>query len=408
MAQIAPFKGLRPKPELVSRVAVLPYDVVDTEEARRIAEGNRFSFFHVSKPEIDFPQGTDLHDPKVYRYGKEYLSGMIREGIMRIDEKPCYYCYTQIMDGREQTGFIACVSIDDYLQNRVKRHELTRQDKEDDRTNHTDIINANTGQVFLFYKDNDSKQALREEVLRLEPVYDFISEDGVRHIVRVIGDERLIQALTASFEDDILYIADGHHRAAAAVRVGMKRREQAIKYDGSEEFNRFMAVLFPHRQLKILAYNRVVRDLNGMSTEAFLEAVQKKFSLEVTGRNEPEQVHEFCMFCAGKWYLLKPIFEMSRHPVASLDVSVLQEHLLKPILGIQDPRTDPRIDFVGGKGSASEIQRRVERGDYAVAFSLYPTTIEQLMNVADENGIMPPKSTWFEPKLRCGIVVHLL
>lgn len=408
MAHISEFCGLRPKKEFVSRVSVLPYDVVSSEDARRIAGDNALSFFHVSKPEIDFPGSVDTHEPEIFNHGRDYLQKMIHDGIFIQDDNPSLYLYTQIIDGREQTGLIACVSIDDYQAKIIKKHELTREDKERERTRHTDIINANTGQVFLFYNDNGSKQKLIENAMSLEPEYDFVSSDGVRQIIRIINKQSLIEKFKDAFKNDVLYIADGHHRAASAVRVGMERRKDNPGFTGNEEFNRFMAVIFPHRQLKIIAYNRIVRDLNGHSVEEFIAMISKNFEIEKTQQKESETLHDIFMYCGGTWHKLSPRFDPGDDPINSLDVKILQEFILGPILGIKDARTDKRIDFVGGKNSIAEIQKRVDDGSFAVAFSLSPTKIEQLMSVSDMDGIMPPKSTWFEPKLQSGIILHLL
>ncbi len=408
MAMISEFRGLRPKKEDVSRVAVLPYDVVTSEEAAHAAEGNPMSFFHVSKPEIDFSEGTDLDRGEIYRHGRDNLMQMIADGVFIQDEDPYLYLYTQMMDGREQTGLIACVGINDYLDTTIKKHELTREDKELDRTTHTDIVNANTGQVFLFFNENESKRDIFSQALSIKPEYDFVTEDGVRQIVRVIRDKSMIETLKTAFLGEVLYIADGHHRAAAAVRVGERRRQENPGYDGTEEFNRFMAVIFPHPQLKILAYNRAVRDLNGMTGKEFIAALSKKFTVEKTERSIPDSIHSVCMYLDSEWYLLRPLFDPGDDPIESLDVKIVQEHILGLILGIKDPRTDTRIDFIGGKNSVRELQKLVDSGDFSIAFSLHPTGIEQLMRVSDMDGIMPPKSTWFEPKLRSGILVHLL
>ncbi len=408
MAAISEFKGLRPHKEYVARVSVLPYDVVSTEEARKLAGDNKLSFFHVSKPEIDFPRDADTHDPKIFNHGRDYLKKLISDGIYFQESTPCMYLYTQIMDGREQTGLIACVSIDDYQNKIIKKHELTREDKEIERTRHTDIINANTGQVFLFYKDSETKQQLIKDAMMLEAEYDFESADGVRQIVRIIKDRGMIEQFKAAFKDDVLYIADGHHRAASAVRVGMERRKASPGYTGAEEFNRFMAVIFPHRQLKIIAYNRIVRDLHGKTEEEFIAEVSENFIVEKTEKKSSENVHELFMYTGGSWYRLAPRFIPEEDPISSLDVKILQEYILGPVLGIEDPRTDKRINFIGGKNSVDEIQKSVDSGSYRVAFSLCPTKIEQLMSVSDMDGIMPPKSTWFEPKLQSGIVIHLL
>jgi uncharacterized protein (DUF1015 family) len=408
MAHIHEFRGLRPKKELVTQVAVLPYDVVSTEEARESALHNKYSFFHVSRPEIDFSDEIDCHDPLVYSHGKEYLNNLISDGILFQDDPACLYLYTQILDGREQTGIIACVDIDDYLNNNIKKHELTREDKENDRATHTDIINANTGQVFLFFNDNGSKKGLFLKALQTAVEYDFKSEDGVRQIVRIIRDKELIDSFKDSFKDDIFYIADGHHRAAAATRVCRKRRKEQPDYTGNEEFNRFMAVIFPHSQLMILPYNRIVHDLNGLTKEQFIEKISMNFNVRKTDMMVPQQVHNICMYMDRSWYLLSPLFDPGNDPIQSLDVKLVQEKILGPILAIHDPRKDTRIDFIGGKESIQHLVKRVDSGVSQVAFSLFPTTIEQLIRVSDADKIMPPKSTWFVPKLRSGIVVHLL
>jgi uncharacterized protein (DUF1015 family) len=408
MALIKEFMGLRPKKEYVEKISALPYDVVSTDEARKIAKDNEFCFFHVSKPEIDFSDDIDTHDRKVFQHGKDYLYGMKDKGIFTQEKEPSLYLYTQIMDGREQTGLIACVSIDDYMKKIIKKHELTREDKELERTTHIDILGANTGQVFLFFNDTGSKKGLFNTAMQLPVEYDFVSGDGVRQIVRIIRDKKLIDSIKTALKDDVLYIADGHHRAAAAVRVGTQRRKDNPGFNGDEEFNYFMAVIFPHSQLKILPYNRIVKDLNGMSSEQFMGKVSEKFTVTKTGSPAPESVHDICMYLDKTWYLLRPRLDPGRDPIGSLDVNILQENILIPVLGIQNPRTDKRIDFVGGKKSMVEIQKRVDDGAFTVAFSLFPTTIEQLMRVSDTDGIMPPKSTWFEPKLQSGVVIHLL
>lgn len=408
MANINEFRGLRPKREYVSSVAVLPYDVVSTEEARVLANSNKYSFFHVSKPEIDFSDEIDHHDLKIYGHGSKYLRRLINDGVFSQDIKPCMYLYTQVQNGREQTGLIACVDIDDYINKVVKKHELTREDKEKDRTLHTDIINANTGQVFLFFNDDNSKKNIFNIAINIKPEYDFTSDDGVRQIIRIINDPELISAFKKAFANDVLYIADGHHRAAAAVRVGLQRRKTFTDYNGSEEFNRFMAVIFPHSQLKILPYNRVVRDLNGQGKEEFMNALSSKFTIDNTTETVPGSIHCFCMYLDKGWYMLRPRFSPGGDPIDSLDVKLLQDHILGPELGITDPRNDKRIDFIGGSSSIEKMQESVDTGQFKVGFSLFPTTIEQLMRVSDADKIMPPKSTWFEPKLRSGIVVHLL
>ncbi len=408
MANINEFRGLRPQKEFVSRVAVLPYDVVSTEDARAMAKNNKFSFFHISKPEIDFTDEMDYQDAKIFAHGSDYLRNMINDGILFQDTKPCLYLYTQVSDGREQTGLIACVDIDDYSNKTIKKHELTREDKENDRTRHTDIINANTGQVFLFFNEDKSKKEIFQKAMNIKPEYDFVSEDGVRQILRIIDDTDMIQFFKKAFSNDVLYIADGHHRAAAAARVGLFRRKAFPSYNGTEEFNRFMAVIFPHSQLKILPYNRVVSDLNGLEKDEFIRIISNEFIIESTTESVPGSIHSFCMYLDSSWYMLRPRFTPDTDPIDNLDVKLLQDHILCPVLGIKDPRNDTRIDFIGGSASIKKMQEFVDSGRFKVAFSLFPTTIEQLMRVSNADKIMPPKSTWFEPKLRSGIVVHLL
>ncbi|PKL36169.1 MAG: DUF1015 domain-containing protein [Spirochaetae bacterium HGW-Spirochaetae-1] len=408
MAAIKAFRGLRPRPDLAEKVAELPYDVLSSDEARQVAEGNQYSFFHVTKPEIDMSLDINIYDESVYAAGKRNLDSFIHEGILIQDREPRLYLYTQIMNGRSQTGLVACVSIDDYIENRVKKHELTREDKEQDRTRHLDILNANCGPVFLLYREDGAKKKLFDQAISIKPIYDFTAEDGITHIVRVIENPELISGFEKAFSRDNLYIADGHHRAASAVRVGQNRRKENPAYTGEEEFNHFLAVIFPHDQLRILAYNRAVKDLNGMENDSFLQQVMKEFTVEKSSRKVPLGTCEFSMYLDGTWSTLKPRFTVSGDPIEGLDVKILQDHLLEPVLGIGDPRTDNRISFIGGIRGTEELEKLVDSGKYKVAFSLYPTTLIQLMNVSDTDGIMPPKSTWFEPKLRSGLVVHLL
>jgi uncharacterized protein (DUF1015 family) len=408
MAAIKEFRGLRPKKDLAHRIAELPYDVVSSEEAKEIAKGNQYSFFHISKPEIDLPANVNLYDDGVYEAGKINFSRFIQDGYLLQDEQPKLYLYSQVMQGRQQNGLVACVSIDDYINNNVRKHELTRKDKEQDRTRHIETLSAQAGPVFLFYKEDSFKKVLYEEALRLEPAYDFIASDGIRHILRVIDNTSLIDSFKKAFARDILYIADGHHRAASAATVGLNRRKANPSYTGSEEFNWFLTVIFPHDQLQILAYNKVVKDLYGLTKEAYLKKVAERFSVKKTGIKSPQALHQFSMYLDSEWYTLIPAFNIPDDPIESLDVQILQNMLLDPVLGIKDPRTDKRIDFIGGIRGTQELERLVDSGEYQVAFSMYPTTIEQLIAVADADKIMPPKSTWFEPKLRSGIVVHLL
>ena len=408
MAQIKAFRGLRPVRALAEEVSELPYDVVNSQEAREIVGGNANSFYHVIKPEIDLPEDTDPYSDLVYETGRKNLEKLVHEGAMKQDDEPSLYLYTQIMNGRPQTGLMACVSIDDYLENRIKKHELTREDKENDRTRHLDTLNANTGLVFLLYNEDGTKRALFEKAQQIEPEYDFTAPDGITHILRRIDDPVLIESFTSAFSNDILYIADGHHRAASASRVGVMRREKNPSYSGDEEYNWFLTVIFPHDQLQILPYNRVVRDLNGMDPEEFLNRLGKDFTVEKNGLKIPARQSHFSLYLSGAWYTLVPKFSVSDDPIDGLDVKILQDSILEPLLGIGDIRMDSRIDFIGGIRGTDELERHVDSGKYSMAFSMYPTTVSQLMRVSDNGAIMPPKSTWFEPKLRSGLVVHLL
>lgn len=408
MAKIRAFRGIRPVKELADKIAELPYDVVSLPEVIGIAGNNPYNFYHVTRSEMDLAPGTDPYSPEVYKKAKETFETFISKGYMIEERKPMFYLYSQVMDGRMQTGVVACADVDDYLKEIIKKHELTREEKELDRTRHIDITKANTGPVFLIYRDNDQKRKLVERAMKAEPVYDFTAVDGIRHIVRLIEDQQLIEEIEKSFTDDELYIADGHHRAASAVRVCKMRREANPGYTGDEEFNGFLAVIFPHSQLKILAYNRVVRDLNGMSDDGFMKKLSQEFTVEKSGVKVPVKVNTFSMYFRGEWYTVKPEFKISEDPIESLDVTIIQKKILAPLLGINDPRKDKRIDFVGGIRGTAELEKIVDSGEFAVAFSMYPTEIEQLMNVSDAGMIMPPKSTWFEPKLRDGLLVHVL
>ena len=410
MAKIKAFKAVRPKKELASKVAELPYDVMDFEEAKKMAEGNPISFLHIDRAEIDLEDGTDPYDKSVYEKAKSNLDKFTNEGTLIQDNKPNIYVYRQIMNGRIQTGIVCCTSIDDYLNEVIKKHEFTREDKEQDRINHVDHCNANTGPIFMTYKNNDKINSIIDEQTKKDPEYEFTTEDGITHIVFVIEDEAAIEKLENLFETvDSIYIADGHHRAAAGVKVGAMRREAAGEKN-SDEYGYFLAVLFPDEQLKIFDYNRVVKDLNGLTKESYLEKVSEKFDIEVVNKPfKPEEIHTFGMYLENNWYKLtaKEGSYNKEDNVAALDVSILQDNLLSPILGIENPRTDKRIDFVGGIRGIGELSRRVENG-MKVAFSMYPTTIGELMAIADEGRVMPPKSTWFEPKLRSGLFIHTL
>jgi len=414
MPVIKPFKALRPEPELVTKVASPPYDVLNSEEARQLVKDNPYSFLYVNKAEIDLDSSVDHYDQRVYEKASENLNKLIKEKVYLQDEQEKIYIYRQIMKGRAQIGLVVCVPIDDYLEGKIKKHENTREDKEKDRMNHIDFTDANTGPVFLTYKAKDEiKQIVNRWTKEENPVYDFTSEDGITHTCWVINDKSTIQQLVESFAGiDYLYIADGHHRAAAGTKVGLKRREQLKNYTGKEEFNYFLSVLFPHDELYIMDYNRVVTDLAGSSEEEFIQKISEKFSIEKykeEGPYRPEARHTFGMYLGNCWYKVtaRPGTFNENDVVDSLDVSILQNNLLTPILEIEDPRTDQRIEFVGGIRGLEELEKRVKAG-IKVAFSLHPTSIEELMKVADAKRLMPPKSTWFEPKLRSGIFIHKL
>ena len=411
MAVIRKFKAIRPTSKMAEAVAALPYDVVNSEEAREMTKDKPYSFLHVDKAEIDLPVGTDIYSPQVYAKAKENLDKLVSDGILVQDNKPMLYVYELTMDGRSQTGLVACTSIDEYLNGIIKKHELTREDKEQDRIRHVDICNANTGPIFLAYRTVDEISAIIENVKKNAPVYDFTAEDGIKHRAWVIDDDETANKLIELFKAvPNLYIADGHHRNASAAKVGLKRRAEHPDYTGDEEFNYYLAVIFPSDQLKIMDYNRVVKDLNGMTSEEFMNKLAEKFDIhEAEGKAKPEKQYDFGMYLDKKWYMLTAKENLRvNDAVAGLDVSILQDNVLIPILGIGDIRTDKRIDFVGGIRGLGELERRVDSGEMKVAFAMYPTSIDQLMTIADENKIMPPKSTWFEPKLRSGLFIHSL
>ena len=411
MAVIRKFKAIRPTSEMAEAVAALPYDVVNSEEAREMTKDKPYSFLHVDKAEIDLPVDTDIYSPQVYAKAKENLDKLVSDGILVQDNKPMLYVYELTMDGRSQTGLVACTSIDEYLNGIIKKHELTREDKEQDRIRHVDICNANTGPIFLAYRTVDEISAIIENVKKNAPVYDFTAEDGIKHRAWVIDNDETANKLIELFKAvPNLYIADGHHRNASAAKVGLKRRAEHPDYTGDEEFNYYLAVIFPSDQLKIMDYNRVVKDLNGMTSEEFLNKLAEKFDIhEAEGKAKPEKQYDFGMYLDKKWYMLTAKENLRvNDAVAGLDVSILQDNVLIPILGIGDIRTDKRIDFVGGIRGLGELERRVDSGEMKVAFAMYPTSIDQLMTIADENKIMPPKSTWFEPKLRSGLFIHSL
>ena len=414
MAIIRPFKAVRPKPELVTRVASPPYDVLNREEAFQMAKDNPDSFLHIGKSEIDLEANIDPYDEKVYQKAKANLDKMIEKKIYIQDETKKIYIYRQIMDGRSQTGLVVCTSIDDYLNGVIKKHENTRNDKEQDRINHVNITDANTGPIFLAYRKNQKiSQIIDEWVNKEKPVYDFISEDGITHTCWIIDSEQVIYQLIKVFSKiEYLYIADGHHRAASGVKVGLSRREKFKDFTGDEEFNYFLSVLFPDNELCIMDYNRVVSDLWGNSNETFLEKISRKFEIETQESDipyKPQSKHTFGMYLNEKWYKLTAKVNTfdDEDVVERLDVSILQNNLLSPVLGIEDPRTDKRIEFIGGIRGLEELKKRVDNGA-KVAFSLFPTSMADLMAVADAKKVMPPKSTWFEPKLRSGIFIHKL
>ncbi|MBP1625618.1 MAG: hypothetical protein H6Q00_93 [Holophagaceae bacterium] len=407
MSQIKPFRAYRPKSDLAARVASVPYDVINTREARQLSAGNPHSFLRVGRPEVDLPEGIDEHSDAVYAKGAENLRAFIADGTLLHEDEPCLYVYQQKADDHVQTGLVALCSVKEYEEGLIKKHELTRKDKEDDRTRHVAAQSANAEPVFLTYRSVPYIDGIVDKVCDTEPLYDIVTPDGIGHTVWRISDQTVIYALAHLFDGiDNLYIADGHHRTAAAIRYAQAKRTEAST--GTEPFESFMAVVFPHDQLKIMDYNRVVKDLNGLSPEAFLAQVAQVFDVSETRRSKPEAPRTFGMYLKGKWYRLEAKIGSfpASDPIRGLDVSILQDNLLSPVLGIKDPRTDSRIDFVGGIRGMAELERRVNEGA-AVAFSLFPTSIEQLMSVADADQIMPPKSTWFEPKLRSGLLVRL-
>ena len=411
MVRIKPFRGVRPAREMAEKVASFPYDVLNSQEARELASDNPYSFLRVVKPEITLDPSIDLYDDRVYQAGKENLEKLIKEGALIQDDEDHLYVYRQTMGNHVQTGLVGCASADDYNADRIKKHELTRADKEKDRTRHVYTTNANAGPVFLTYKAVNEIDSIIEKVTEGEPEYDFVSDDGIGHTFWVIRDRETIGRLESLFEDmDAVYVADGHHRSASGAKVRDWRKKDNPGHTGEEEYNFFLAVYFPHNQLAIMPYNRVVKDLNGLTESQYLEKVAEKFNVEKNGDKEPGYPTNICMYLRGEWYTLtaKEGSYPKDDPVHSLDVSILQENLLAPVLGIGDPRIDKRIDFIGGIRGTKELERLVDSRKFAVAFSMYPTSIEQLIAIADAGKTMPPKSTWFEPKLRSGLIVHML
>ncbi len=411
MALYRAFKAFRPEKSKQALIPALPYDVMNSEEAREAVKGNPYSFLHIDKAEIDLPKGTDVYSDEVYQKAKENLENLEKTGALIQDEKPCFYIYRQIMNGRSQTGIVGCASIDDYMNNIIKKHEYTLARKEEDRIRHVDTCNANTGPIFLTYRKNDTiSNAVNAWANNNEPIYDFVS-DSVKQTVWKIDDENTINLISGEFDKiSALYIADGHHRCASAVKVGQKRREEKPDFTGEEEFNFFLSVAFPDDELEIMDYNRVVKDLNGMSDDEFITAISEKFDVEkVGGQYKPCKRHTFGMLIGENWYKLtaKPEIIDESDPVKRLDVSILQDNLLSPILDIDDPKTNRRIDFIGGIRGLNELEKRCKE-DMHLAFAMYPTSICDLMSIADADLIMPPKSTWFEPKLLSGIFIHHL
>lgn len=413
MAKIKPFRGIRPPRQLVTEVASRPYDVLNSEEARAEAEGNPKSLYHIIKPEIDFEPNTDEHDPKVYDKAVENFNKFQQQGWLVQDEDEKYYIYAQTMDGRTQYGFVIAANVDDYMTGKIKKHELTRRDKEEDRMKHVRINNANIEPVFFAFPDNEKLQNIITKVTAGEPEYDFVAPDGFGHHFWVISDDETIQAITEEFAKmPSLYIADGHHRTAAAALVGNEKAKNNPNHRGDEEYNFFLAVAFPASHLKIIDYNRVVKDLNGLSDEEFINRLKENFDVVDMGTEiyHPAHLHNFALYLSGHWYSLTPHAGTydDNDPIGCLDVTVSSDLILRDILGITDLRSDKRIDFVGGIRGLGELKQRVDSGEMKVALALYPVSMKQLIYIADTGNIMPPKTTWFEPKLRSGLVIHKL
>lgn len=412
MITFRPFRAIRPSPHVAHSVASRPYDVLDSNEAKTEAAGNEHSFLRVIKPEIDLPESTDLYSDEVYEKGKETFLKMIENGTFVSDTEPSFYVYRLTMDGRAQTGLVGCCNFEEYYEGKIKKHELTRTAKENDRVKHVETLEANAEPVFFSYRGQKEIDQIVNSVVESEPVYDFVADDGIRHELWICDNSSLNEQLSASFQKlDALYVADGHHRTAAAARVGQRLKDANLNHTGEEEYNFFMAVLFPDDQLKIYDYNRVVKDLNGLKEESFLEKLSEQFDIQKDGfsKVKPSAIREFAMYLPGQWYRLTPKkTERSEDPVADLDVTLLSDLILEPILNIGDLRKSNRIDFVGGIRGLSELSRRVDSGEMAAAFALYPVSMEQLLSIADAGEIMPPKTTWFEPKLRSGLFVHSL
>ena len=415
MVKIKAFKGYRPPKDLAEKVASRPYDVLNSAEARKEVEGNPYSLLHITKPEVDLPEGTDEHAPEVYAKGVENYNLFKKKGYLIQDEKDKIYIYAQTMNGKTQYGLVVCASVDDYLNGTIKKHELTRKEKEEDRMKHVRNTNANIEPVFFTYRHVEEIDDIVNDIVKNEtPEYDFTADDGVGHHFWVINDDAIIKKLETLFAEKVpfTYVADGHHRTAAAALVGKEKREKNPDYSGDEEFNYFLAVHFPDNQLSIIDYNRVVKDLNGLSKEEFFDKLSAHFEISENGSEiyKPAKIHEFSMYIDGKWYKLtaKNHTYNDDDPIGVLDVTVLSKYVLDEILGIKDLRTSNRIDFVGGIRGLGELEKRVNSGEMKVAFALYPVTMQQLINIADAGMIMPPKTTWFEPKLRSGLGIHEL
>ena len=413
MAKVKPFRGVRPPKEYVEKVASKPYDVLSSEEARAEAGDNEMSLYHIIKPEIDFEPGTGEHEPKVYDKAVENFKKFQEKGWLVQDPQDCYYIYAQTMDGRTQYGFVVGASVEDYLTGHIKKHELTRREKEADRMHHIEINNANIEPVFLAFPDNSALEDIIDRTAQTTPEYDFVSEDGIGHTLWVIKDQETIDTITREFgEIPYLYIADGHHRTAAAAHVGEEKAKADPNHNGTEEYNYLLAVCFPQSHLKVMDYNRVVVDLNGNTEEQFLEKLADKFIVEEKGTEiyKPAKLHNFSLYLGGKWYSLtaKEGTYDDNDPIGVLDVTISSDYILRDILGITDLRTDKRIDFVGGIRGLGELKARVDSGEMKVALALYPVTMQQIIDIADTGNIMPPKATWFEPKLRSGLIIHKL
>jgi uncharacterized protein (DUF1015 family) len=413
MATVKPFKGVRPPKSMVEEVVSRPYDVLNSEEARKEADGNPKSLYHIIKPEINFEPGTDEHDPKVYAKAVEKFHEFQEKGWLVQDTKECYYIYAQTMEGRTQYGFVIGAWVNDYMEGRIKKHELTRRDKEEDRMKHVRVNNANIEPVFFAFPDNEALEAIIRRVTAGEPEYDFVAPDGFGHTFWVIDDDETIATITAEFAKiPNMYIADGHHRSAAAALVGAEKAKNNPHHTGKEEYNYFLAVAFPASHLKIIDYNRVVRDLNGNTPQEFLDKLAQNIVVEKKGTEiyRPDRLHNFSLYLDGEWYSLtaKEGTYNDQDPIGVLDVTVSSDLILRDILGITDLRSDKRIDFVGGIRGLGELKRRVDSGEMKMALALYPVTMDQLMQIADTGNIMPPKTTWFEPKLRSGLVIHKL